>query len=291
MSAQNNTESQSFNPIDVLSLQGTISAVLKRKLLFFVIVLLAIAAGITYSFLVTPLFKATAKLEPVTGKQSSGLSSLAGQFGGLASMAGIDIPSGEGVQTTMATMESRTFLIEYMKRHGIDKAIVDSLKKESDSSEQITVSEGKLYKRFMECLTLNLDKKTGILYVSIEWIDPKEAASWCNLLVKDVNEHLRAEAQQEAKQSLDFLREKLEETRLNEIKASIYSLIENETNKAMLANVRESYALKFIDQAFPPEERSYPVRRSIAIKSLFLGVFFAMLFTILLEIRSLSRMA
>ena len=59
------------------------------------------------------VFKAETLLAPAS-EEKSGASSALSQFGGLAAMAGISIPSDSNVEQVVATLQSRKFLQKYI---------------------------------------------------------------------------------------------------------------------------------------------------------------------------------
>lgn len=65
------------------------------------------------------LYKASAILAPASAEGSGGLSALAGQFGGLASMAGINLGGSGGDKTALALeiLKSRSFIENYIAKH------------------------------------------------------------------------------------------------------------------------------------------------------------------------------
>jgi uncharacterized protein involved in exopolysaccharide biosynthesis len=88
----------------------------------------------------------------------------------------------------------------------------------------------------------------------IRWKDPKLAAAWANGLVKAANSYLREKAIREAERDIAYLNEQVSKTNVVEAQRTIYSLLEQELNKEMIARGREEYALKVIDPAFAPEK-------------------------------------
>jgi uncharacterized protein involved in exopolysaccharide biosynthesis len=102
------------------------------------------------------------------------------------------------------------------------------------------------------------DKKSGMVVLTITWTDPKQAAKWANDLVSITNSYLRDKAIKEAQRNIAYLNEQAAKTNVIEAQKSIYSLLESEINKEMLARGREEYALKVVDPAFVPEKPSSP---------------------------------
>jgi len=100
------------------------------------------------------------------------------------------------------------------------------------------------------------DKKSNMVVLKITWKDPKQAAQWANDLVRITNSYLRDKAIQEAERNITYLNEQASKTNVVEAQKSIFSLLETEINKEMLARGREEYALKVVDPAFVPEKPS-----------------------------------
>jgi uncharacterized protein involved in exopolysaccharide biosynthesis len=100
--------------------------------------------------------------------------------------------------------------------------------------------------------------KTGLVTMTISWTDPVLAAKWANDLVKMTNDYLRQAALEESERNIAYLNEQAERTSVIGAKQAIYTLLETEINKEMIARGSKDYALKVVDRAFPPERASFP---------------------------------
>ena len=69
--------------------------------------------AIAYALYAPESFKAATLLAPAE-EEKSGTSSALSQFGGLAAMAGISIPSSSNVERVLATLETREFLKNFI---------------------------------------------------------------------------------------------------------------------------------------------------------------------------------
>ena len=270
---------------DELSLIDLCMIVWKRKWLWLTLGPLAGLIGIVFALKSPVFYKAETTLVPSSEEQSSGgLAALAGQFGGLASMAGINVGGGGSTENALAVLKSRQFLSPFLL---VDERLKALFPKEWDEGTNTwTVAKERraddnrptaqeAYDRFTKnALSVSQDKKSGIVTISIELHDPKLAAEWANELVTELNRDLREQAQVEAEKNLAFLNEQLAQTRVLEIREALYGLIENQTKNAMLANASEDYAFKVIDPAVIPEQRSRPKRKQIILASGMLGGFF-----------------
>ncbi|MDQ8186272.1 Wzz/FepE/Etk N-terminal domain-containing protein [Pelagicoccus sp. SDUM812002] len=278
---------------DELSLIDLWNIVWKRKWPWLTFGPLFAIIGIFYALNQSEIFRAEATLVPNTGERGGGgLAALAGQFGGLASMAGINPGSGGSTETAIATLKSRKFLMPFLEDEEVLKAIFPKqwdedtktwIASNERTQEGNRPSKLRSYERFRQYMNISEDKKTGIVTLAMELQDPVLAAKWTNQLADRLNAHLREQAKLEAEKNLEYLNKQIAETRVLEIKESLYGLIESQTKNAMLANAKEDYAFKVIDPAMTPEERVKPKRTLIVIAAGLLGGFFGLFFCFVLH--------
>ena len=244
------------------------------------ITLVCTGLAIAYALNAPEVFKAETLLAPAEEEKSAASSSL-GQFGGLAAMAGISIPSSSNIERVLATLETREFLNKFISSQKILPIIFDDLWDESSNSwrliegqDELTVEDGIL--PLQGAIEVE-QEKSGLITLSISWKDPVIAAQWANYLVKQLNEQLRQKAITDSKKRVGYLEQELAKTTLQDMRAVLYNLLESEKQKAMLANVNEDFALEVIDPAVAPETREKPKRRLIValggVCGGFLGIF------------------
>ena len=244
------------------------------------IIIICTGLAVAYALNAPEVFKAESLLAPAEEEKSAASSSL-GQFGGLAAMAGISIPSSSNIERVLATLETREFLKKFISSQKLLPIIFDDLWDESSNSwrlikgqEELTVEDGILPLQG----AIEVDQeKSGLITLSISWKDPDIAAQWANYLVKQLNEQLRQKAIADSKKRVGYLEQELAKTTLQDMRAVLYNLLESEKQKAMLANVNEDFALEVIDPAVAPETREKPKRKLIVALGVvcggFLGIF------------------
>src|SRR5690606_19332819 len=76
-------------------------------------------AAVILSLMMPNIYRSTALLIPSEEAQGGGLSALAGQFGGLASLAGINLPGGSDnkVTTAIEVVKSRQFATNLIEKY------------------------------------------------------------------------------------------------------------------------------------------------------------------------------
>ena len=245
------------------------------------ITLVCTGLAVAYALYAPEVFKAESLLAPAEDEKSSASSSL-GQFGGLAAMAGISIPTDSNVEQVVATLNSRKFLRSFIQEKKLAPILFEEIWDPENQtwlveSEEDGPSEQKAIESFKGCLSVDEDKKSGLISLSISWKDPALAAQWANDLVKQLNEQLRQKAITDSKKRVGYLEQELAKTTLQDMRAVLYNLLESEKQKAMLANVNEDFALEVIDPAVAPEIREKPKRKLIValggVCGGFLGIF------------------
>ena len=245
------------------------------------ITITCVGLAVAYALNAPEEFKAETLLAPAS-EEKSGASSALNQFGGLAAMAGISIPSDSNVEQVVATLQSRKFLRQYIHGKKLLPVLFEDLWDAENQSWLVKThedepTEQRAVEIFKSILSVNEDKKSGLISLSISWKDPAVAAEWANDLVKQLNEQLRGKAITDSQKRVGYLEQELAKTTLHDMRAVLYNLLESEKQKAMIANVKENFALEVIDPAVVHETRIKPKRELIVgfgvVFGGFLGIF------------------
>jgi len=227
----------------------------------------AICGGIAVvlALTATPMFRAEATVTEVSDSQMGAAGALANQFGGLASLVGVNIGGlGSSGREAQALLKSRKVCEEFVVRNKLIPILYANAEKEPTLWMAV--------KNFREnVLVVREDKRAGLTIVSVTWKDPSVAADWANKFVALTNEMMRARAITDSQASIDYLNKQLVNINEVEVRRVMYSLIESETKTLMLANARAEYALTVVDPAVSPELRFTPKRTLMVIIGTFLG--------------------
>lgn len=259
---------------DEINLLDLWNVLLGYKKLIFAITVLATAIAVATALLMTPVYRAETLLAPAQQEKGGGLSAMASQFGGLASLAGINVGGGSSTDEAIALLKSREFTTKFIHEEKLMPILFED---EWDAENKQWVNEEEpptswdAYKVFDAIRTVSAEKNTGLITLAIEWTNPEQAADWANKLVKRINTQQRNEAILKAQKSIQYLNDELAKTSVIEVKQSIYTLIEAQTKNKMLANTQDEYAFRVLDLAIPPEEKIKPKRKLIVILGFILG--------------------
>jgi uncharacterized protein involved in exopolysaccharide biosynthesis len=229
------------------------------------------AGAAVIAFLLPKKYEAEILLLPVTSQSGSsalgGVGSAVSQLGGVASLVGLSgLGSNSAKVEAVATLQSELLTERFIH----DNNLLPILYKRrwdatamrwnvTDPDKVPTLWKGSRY--FKEQVrAISEDNKTGLVAMSITWTDPKSAADWANGLVRLTNEYVRDRAIEQADRNVAYLRAEIQGTNDVELRNVIYSLIQSEIKKQMIARGEVEYALKVIDPAAVPEKPSSPIK-------------------------------
>lgn len=283
---------------DEIDLRELFSVIWQGKWLIIAITALFAVGSVIFAINQPNIYKAEALLAPASSEGSSGgLAALASQFGGLASMAGINLGGGSGTDKTQLAIEvlkSRQFVGEFIEKHQILPELMavgewhmadNSLSFDPElynSDTKTWVREVKppfkpepslleAHKEFLKILAVSNEKESGMVKLAVEHQSPFVAKQWVEWLVADINRVMKERDVAEAMRSTEFLNKQIELTNVADIRAILYKLVEEQAKTIMFAEVRDEYVFKSLDPALVPEEKAKPKRALICFLGTMLG--------------------
>jgi uncharacterized protein involved in exopolysaccharide biosynthesis len=242
------------------------------------------------AFVMTPVYRAQVVVAPVVDDQKGGgLASIAGQLGGLASLAGISLGNDQSsVAESIATLQSRSFTEKFITEHELLPVLFADLWDDQKKSWNVTEPEAVPtlwdgFERFNKSVRdVTQDAQTGLVTLTIDWPDPQLAADWANALIAEVNARLRASAIEQSQRHLAYLSGELEKSTDLSLRAAIYGLMQAEMRNAMFASGKTDFAFRVIDPAVVPEDNVWPNKFLFLVlgfsAGLVLGVFAAFIY-------------
>ena len=281
---------------DDIDLRELVRVLWAGKWLIGGITFVATLIAVIVALMLPNIYRAEALLAPNDPEGSGGLSALAAQYGGLASLAGINIASGSTDKTTLGLeiLKSRRFISEFIERHGILVPLMAATGWDSETGELIIdsgaydVATGKwvrafsppkkvipssqeAYKVFTSVFSVGKDKKSGLVTLAVEHYSPIVAKQWVDWLVDDLNSSIMSQDVTKAEQAIEYLNKQINSTSLAELQNVFFRLIEEQTKTVMLAKVSPEYMFRTLDPAVAPELKAKPKRAFIAVLGMFLG--------------------
>lgn len=291
---------QTISADDEIDLRELFAILWKGKWIIIAITFVFAVGSVLYALSLPNIYQAEAKLAPTKESQDGGLGAMAGQLGGLASLAGINMPRGQvdNAQMAQEILKSRAFITEFVQKREILADLMAAEEWNPVTGEiqyapeiydieantwvrnvtpprQVVPTAWEYVEEFRKILNISQDSATSIVTIRIEHVSPVIAKKWVEWLVEDINNEMRRRDIEEAQRSIAYIERELESARLANTQQVYASLLEQQTQTIMLANIRPEYVFRVIDPAVVPEVKIKPRRFLFLFFSLFLGLFFS----------------
>lgn len=226
-------------------------------------IVIVTALFLTAAFTMNPAYRAQALLAPASidrSGASGGIGSL-GSLGGLAALAGLNLgANGSATEEALAVLRSREFTEKFITANQLMPKLFreqwDPVARAWISPEASRPTLARAFRLFDKTIReAELDKRSGLVTLKIEWRDPAEAAFWVNDLIVRLNAEMRARAMRDSNAAVGYLEKELAATSTIETRLAIGRLMEAQINQRMLASVTQEYAFRVVDKALPPDPR------------------------------------
>jgi uncharacterized protein involved in exopolysaccharide biosynthesis len=276
---------------DEIKLKDLIQILWDGKWLIVCVTFLVTVLATAASFVAPKTYEASVVISPVAASSSSGfgsggLAALGSQLSGLAALAGVNVGADSKKSESIAVLQSEDLTIAYIKQNNLLPVLF--YKKWDGAAQKWKAADPKkaptlwqanqMFKKSVRDLTA--DGKTGLVTLRISWRDPKQAADWANGIVRMTNAYLREKAIRESEQNVSYLYQEAGKTNVVEARQAIYTVLESEINKQMLARGTAEYAFKVLDPATPPEKPASPKKIVWLLMGFVAGFFLSALFVL-----------
>jgi hypothetical protein len=259
--------------------------------------------GVIYSLLLPNIYESKAILVPVNS--STSIAGSLGGYSGLAGLAGINLPSGgdegnsvKAIQkiTSLSFFENNIMTNIYLPNLMAVKSwnsktntvtfnedIYDTnsnawIRDYAYPKQQIPSAQESFAVFKSKHLSLNEDKKSGFITLSIKHQSPFIAKQWTELVVNEVNSFYRQKDKSESEKAFSYLNQQILLTSLSEIKQVLAQLLQEEIKKLTLIEANKFYVFDYIDPPVVMEQKSEPKRALVCILGTLLGAMLSISF-------------
>jgi hypothetical protein len=246
-------------------------------------------------------YESTAVLHASEGK--SDLASMAGQFSGLAAIAGVSVPGSDEVSNSDVALEvlkSKDFFLRIYEHPGFLQNLMaydsfDPISKQStyknnkydvinnkwvrDVSypKEVIPSINEAYKKFFkENFMISEDEKSGIITLSVIHESPYIAQEWLNFIIFNINDFMRSTEVSKAKKALDFLKTQMSISTNSELQKVLASMAEAKYQTIMVSKVSDEFVFITIQSPSFSNFKKSPNRTYLAV---FFSSFLVILFS------------
>ncbi|WP_462169296.1 Wzz/FepE/Etk N-terminal domain-containing protein [Pseudoalteromonas lipolytica] len=286
-----------------LDLRDLIRVIWKGRLIILLVTFLFSILTVAFALNLPNVYKSEALIAPAENEKTGGLANLAGQLGGVASLAGINISgnstSVNKVDYALAVIKSKKFARNFFNRHQIlpelmavkawipesnilqyDENLFNVEKNNWRENGNATLKPTfqTAYSKFSKAITINKMSDTGMYRIAVEHVSPFVAQKWVSWIIEDINDEMRRLDVKEAIKSEVFLKAQIEKTSIMEIRKVLYNLVEEQAKTIMFAEIRDEYIFQTVDPAIVPEKKASPNRLLICILGFLIGLVISVVF-------------
>ena len=262
--------------------------------------------SIIYALMLPNIYQSQAVMMPMEANQ--GMSGMLGQYSGMASLAGISLPSESGskAQEAIARIQSFEFFSNSFLPH-IKLENLMAVKKWNQASNTLTYdasafnsesgqwvrkvkpptlaipSSQKAYKQYQAIMSVSEDKKTSFVTLSVQHKSPVIAQQWVKIMMDQIDQVMRDQDRQTALQSIAYLNSLAPTVNYEEISKALASLQQEQMKRLMMVEANENYIFKVLDSPIVPEMKVKPKRLLIVILGSMLGMILSVLGVLVLH--------
>ena len=251
--------------------------------------------SIIYALMLPNIYQSKATLMAV--EQGSGMSGMVGRMSGMASLAGISLDSKSSSKDQEAIARIKSF--EFFSNNFLPNIKLENLmaiKKWNQASNTITYhasdfnsdsgqwlrkakpprsnipTSQEAYEEFMEIMSVNKDKKTLLVTLSVEHKSPFIAQQWVEIMINQIDQVMRDQDRQTATKSIEYLNSLAPTVNYEEIKKALSALQQEQMKRLMMVEANDNYIFKVLDSPIAPELKSKPKRSLVVIWGTILGM-------------------
>jgi uncharacterized protein involved in exopolysaccharide biosynthesis len=240
----------------------------KHRYLIILIVSIAVAVAAAVSFFLPKVYEARAVIQPVK-KRDQGM----GNMRAVAAQFGIPTQESSNESEIVNLLRSNILREKTIKKYDLlpmffDREDLEGMDENERTWEGIRHLEG--------ALRITPSRRDDAIVLSMRDEDPETAAKVLNFALAELIEHMSSESRRVAETNRRYLESLIDKTTDPFIKANIYTLIAEQIEVAMMAEVKENFAFKVIDPPRVPDRAVRPRKTAnIAfsfVASSFLGI-------------------
>jgi len=255
---------------DEINLIDLLRVVLKYKKMIAAIVIVMVVLTAIVSLCMTKIYEAKAVIVPAeTRTDMGGMSTVAAQFG-------LAAPASAKASEIVNVLKSDILKDRIIKKYNLLNVLFEPDNLKGKTEDEKTWAG---IRAMTKILKINFAQKENAINISAQFKDPKIVADLVKYTLDELNELMSSEAKRVADTNKNYLESQIDKTLDPFIRSKIYSLIAQQIETSMMAEVKENFAFKIIDPPRVPDKRIKPKRTQMVIiafmVSLFLGVFAA----------------
>ena len=301
-------------PVDQRESDNILDTLRREWLVVAVCIFLSLVAGSIYLRVASYEYTAQIQVTPAALSGSSSGSAL-GQLGGIASLAGIEMPSGQATspfKLYLVSLQSAQAASQLIKRQDLMHVVFS---REWDASARqwhepaappVFLSAVKsvlgvptypwhapdparLRDYLVERIKINEDTKRSVVTISLSHKDPQFAVAFLGALNQVVDDQIRARALRRADDSVAYLSEKLKTVSVAEQRVALTATLSDQEKMRMMASSGAPYAADPIGPPTASFKPTSPLPTVVIVGAFVIGTLIGFVVAMLSDARKRRR--
>jgi LPS O-antigen subunit length determinant protein (WzzB/FepE family) len=294
---------------DVISFRVMWNMIFRIKYFVIGFTLICSIGTVMFALSLPNIYRASAIYLPKAADSSGALSKLSGQFGGLASMAGISLGgSDDKTEAALEYFKSRSFLQQFIEKHDLvvpllaakgwdpvtKRLVIDAdlydenthtWVRKPPAGMSVIPTAWEAYDELNKRISTSYQSKKGYVEVFVSYYSPEMAAHWLEWLIADLNEFWKHREHEQNVKRTQFLEKQAEKAQVSELKTVFYQLIAEQTKSSVLSEVTDEVILESMANVIVPEQKYSPSRSLLCLVgffiSLMISIFVSMVYCVM----------
>ena len=283
MHNQNKSQSEEFFSIDLLKY---VKLCVRNKWIILIITFLFSVFSVFYALSIKNTYVSKTILFPKV--QDSIGSRVMSQYGGLAAIAGIELPQGQASNQELAVERLKS--IEFFRTYLYEDLVIEIFAAEAwDRENDVLLLNSDLYNiendtwtrevkwplekkptpeeahiYFLKQIDFELDSKTGKLEIYAETIRPSTSQKWLQIILDAFNKQNKEGKISDAYEAIEYLEEERNSTDLVDLKSLISELIADQVKTIAFAKIDNNNLFEVIEPPNKPLLKKAQIDQSYA---------------------------
>ncbi len=266
-----------------ISVRDLLLKIWRGKWIVIAVSVVIVALVVTWMKITSPLYSASMVIAPAQGASDGGLSGALSRFGGLASLAGVDLPTDNAVSPFTEFTElitSSTLAQRLQERHGaLQKVFEDSWDPEAGAwlppAGPVAAIKGWIYDFFgmpawsepsaislaeflEEEIKIAEVQETGMMSVWFRHEDPQFALQLLRWIHEEGDAQIREHAKERTSRQIAYVEEKLRTVTTIEHRQLLVELLSSQEQRMMMIEVDLPYAARIIEAPRVTDQPIFP---------------------------------
>ncbi|UOD35684.1 hypothetical protein DSN97_05050 [Deferribacteraceae bacterium V6Fe1] len=272
---------------DEIDLVELFAVIWRRKIMIAAIVFVVSVITVIATLMMDNIYESKAVLKP-SGGEASKLSSLMGNLGGLASLAGISVGgSSDNIYDAMQNLiNNKEFIADIVKKNGLEQKLFEDSYSELKAKEDFAQNyKFYVFNAVKGIINLSQDKKSNYITLSVQHKDPVFAKEFVNILLYELSEKTKKVELENIDEKITNFKNEMENSSDITLKTKLAEVISSLIQSKVISKAQKYYGFTIVSEPYVPDlkDKVKPKRSLICVVAFVTSFFMAVFLVFFIE--------